>query len=435
MGRFIRHYLYYLLSDVEAVSRIWTELAGRPMAGRVADFDIRSNQPMVVDQAAIAGGQIALLNRKSFLFLEITAADIDDIGAVYNRLETEVINRLKQLSETSLQIGATTLVAVEREEMSGLLVSTGETSLSTPAGSLVYIKTAAERRRRFYQISPNALTAEGLNILRDWLPRLDQAIFAHNFRMRYLGERARVIDSETNRVELSVAAQLNRQFDLADPEMAESNDLDEAINQLSGQYGVLAGYYRLLRESRTILDRSYSRLVQTARRLLGERLETDLADYLSVSRQAQERVERAGERVALTMGDVKAGIEVVRTRVDLMRSRESVELQRQFKQVMDQNVALQQESLTMQIAAGFVEFIILAYYSFSLWKYLSQPEVFHHIPAWLTLLITLIFAADAVYLTHVLAHGRHWSRPLVLATFILAAVFGVMAALSSGLFF
>ena len=87
------------------------------------------------------------------------------------------------------------------------------------------------------------------------------------------------------------------------------------------------------------------------------------------------------------MNEVKAAIDVVQTQVDLMRSKESVELQRQFNLVLAQNVDLQRKSLTLQIAAGFVEFIVIAYYSLSIWKNLSDPNIFHHIPAILTLII------------------------------------------------
>jgi hypothetical protein len=82
---------------------------------------------------------------------------------------------------------------------------------------------------------------------------------------------------------------------------------------------------------------------------------------------------------------------------------------------METNTAIQKQSLTFQFAAGLIEFIILAYYSHSLWKSLV-PGAYHAIASWIQLLFVIAFSANTVYLTHLIAEyvqgEKHVKRQL-----------------------
>ncbi|NPV27128.1 MAG: hypothetical protein HPY81_06700 [Firmicutes bacterium] len=324
MSRFVGHYLYYLLTDRQIVWQIWSELTGRTIKVSSADFKLQSS-PMVIDRADITWGWLTLFSQGNFLILELASAVQDGLDSTLGWLRAEFFAVVNKLDELPLRIGETTLVVAEAEEMTGWLVPIEEVSFSTRFGQLTYIKTAAEEQRHLYRVNPTDLTEEGLNGLRSWLPLLEKAIFTHNARMRYLGERTRIISAIADEIEQAVSAGLHQRFGTGH-ELPTAEELEAGIGQLSKQYGTLAGYYRLLRESQTILDNSFTELLQAARRLMGPATESDLAGYLSLCQRTANLVQQVNEQVTLTMGDVKAGIEVARTQVDLLRSKESVEL-------------------------------------------------------------------------------------------------------------
>ena len=64
---------------------------------------------------------------------------------------------------------------------------------------------------------------------------------------------------------------------------------------------------------------------------------------------------------------------------------------------------LQEERLALQVAAGFVEFVLIFYYTLKSWEGVAGHEVFDHVPPLLRLLVVAGVAAGATIGTHSLA--------------------------------
>jgi len=389
---------------------------------------------VLIEQYQISWGECSIISCGSFLILEVVQESVISIEKALDDLETLIRLPIIKIDNLQAGFGETVVLVSNTWEPIGEMVFQEDIETNSLFGPFKFIKTANDEQRHVYAFNTALQTGDGFKGLQKLIPHFDRRIFIHNSKMRYIRQRTNLITTEADKIGLMVSNILQNRF-RANNEQLLTEILETEIEQLSLNYGVLASYFRLLREGQGILDSSLLRVIGEARKIFGKKVETNLQEYLTLCRKAAKEVQQASEQVNLIMNEVKAAIEVIQTQVNLLRSKESVELQRQFKMVMDQNVALQQKSLTLQVAAGFVEFIVIAYYSFSLWKNLSNAEIFHRVPGLLTLLVASLFAGVSVLCTHLLAHERRLTKKLALAIFSILTLLALMAILSSGLIF
>ncbi|NLB17560.1 MAG: hypothetical protein GX825_02210 [Syntrophomonadaceae bacterium] len=185
---------------------------------------------------------------------------------------------------------------------------------------------------------------------------------------------------------------------------ASRNEQLEAIerdmNTLSQGYGVLATNHRLLSTGMKRLSKTLNTFEKEIRE--GE-LCLDLPSRELVLAPIMEELSIC-DNLVIELRDVrqdyKAGMEVVGGKIEMLLSHENLNLQQRVMDVMELGNAMQRQSLTLQVAASLVEFIIVAYYGLNLWKNLD-PTGFGIIPEWGRLALVTLFAGDAVYLTHI----------------------------------
>lgn len=459
----IYYYLYYLANDSIIIRDIWLLLTGQPLA---SSWEVNLFIPITpllaqapVQYPAILEGKCTarLYLYEQILIMELILNEIADETITspaprphsqppFNNEETSPVKQLRKVIADAdplrFRLGET-LLFVRQSSFPPVLWDKNwqeEIKAATFNGSLYFSSSSTEEKHLylflFHPSSEEPLSANGsaINFLTSCLPLMEAKIFQHNIRMRFLRQRNKAILSEIRHVAQKVNNLLHTKLS------SESNEkrvvsLETEITRLSYDYGTIAGYYRLLQESQNKLRNSFQQMIYSARRLFGSETETALNRYLQQCRQIEEEINDALSQCTMLMSDIKAALDVVRARVDLLHSRESITLQQQLKTIMDQNVLLQKESLTLQVAASFVEFIVIAYYSFSLWKYLSNPEIFHRIPSLLVIFLVVSFAGLAVLSTHFLAHDRLLSRRILLTIILLLIVIFLMVLLSSGCLF
>ena len=114
--------------------------------------------------------------------------------------------------------------------------------------------------------------------------------------------------------------------------------------------------------------------------------------------ELREAIDREYRLVENAIQNIKAAIQVVQTKVGLIRSSETIALQKDMKR-------LQEEGISLQSAASFIEFVIVFYYGLGVWKILAD-DVFHHIPASIVFIIILSFALSVTALTHFISKSR-----------------------------
>ncbi|NLC07401.1 MAG: hypothetical protein GX755_05490 [Syntrophomonadaceae bacterium] len=428
------YYTYFLLSDLKIVQNLWKQLTGQEFRVSANKLTLLNSLPLLIDQVQVDNLDYSVFIYGNYLILEMLRETEEGFQTAITELEATVIATVTLIDDPKARLGETIILVSDNWLDSTEIVHQEVIETDSLFGPLHFVKTLNDEERHYYSVNTTLQIGEGLTGLRRFLPLMDKKIFIHNAKMRYIRQRTSQIINEADAIEQTVS-QILLSSNAVRNNQPLTDVLEIEIEHLSKNYGILASYYRLLRESQGILDNSLILVTREARRIYGGRVQVNLQDYLAVCKNTTREVIQASERVNLIMGEIKAAIEVIRTQVDLLRSKESVELQHQFKKIMDQNTALQEKSLSLQVAAGFVEFIVIAYYSFSFWKYQSDPVIFDRIPGPLTFLVACAFAGVSVICTHQLAHERRFTKGLALSTAVIIALLALMAVLSSGLLF
>ena len=134
--------------------------------------------------------------------------------------------------------------------------------------------------------------------------------------------------------------------------------------------------------------------------------------------ELKEAINREYRLVENSVQNIRAAIQVVQTKVGLIRSSETVTLQRDMKR-------LQEEGISLQMAASFIEFVIVFYYGLGVWKILAD-DVFHYIPAWIVFVVISCFALSVTAFTHFIGKSRmqNWkiSRALIISAVLMISI-------------
>lgn len=287
-----------------------------------------------------------------------------------------------------------------------------------------------EKEAVYTLFSESQLTSRQRGWLEQDLPSLEGRFIRMHVLSKLYRERGQAVMEEMERLEQRLALLLHTS--LVQAFQAKLSSLENQMEELSTAYAILAGDYRLIQEGISQINS----FIETTQRTLAKsifRVEEAyqremLAPYVSLS----QRLSRIAEMLKTSLENHKAAIEVTRGKIDIMLSHQTIEMQDGIKGLLETNTAIQRQSLVFQFAAGLIEFIVVAYYSLSIWKALA-PEAFHLIPGWAALLLVLLFALATVNATHVWAEkaqghektNTHLITAFLLVVLVLASILTV----------
>lgn len=223
----------------------------------------------------------------------------------------------------------------------------------------------------------------------------------------YFGYQRKTIENERSGIDEEVGALLHRQV-VADQEAAEAVALEERIARLSRMFGMLATDSLMVRQAAHRLERDLGQLRQAFAVLFvsGAGGENEIADHYEklfsgdVAAAAAESL-----NLAFSRQNTQAAIEVVRTQVELLRAGEEAVIQEQTRELLSRSLLLQKERMALQVATGFVEFVLVFYYVLKSWEGIAGAEIVEHIaPLWRLVSVGGIAAGAAVG-THFLAQA------------------------------
>ena len=170
------------------------------------------------------------------------------------------------------------------------------------------------------------------------------------------------------------------------------------INDLSKLFEKLVNHGITLKSSEETLTRE----LREVKRFIANRefkpgrdtIRQKIKPYLEL----KEAIDREYRLVENAIQNIRAAIQVVQTKVGLIRSSETIALQKDMRR-------LQEEGISLQMAASFIEFVIVFYYGLGVWKILAD-DVFHYIPASIVFIIISSFALSVTALTHFIGKSR-----------------------------
>lgn len=248
-------------------------------------------------------------------------------------------------------------------------------------------------------------------------------IETHSLKLSMLSgvfrDRTAMIARENQELDQKLSQLLHTNLVHESSDLREAAELESQMNELSLSYGIIAGNHLSLIEGYNQLQQ----LLNSFERLLGTdpaiTIRTDQMEAVTRPHKARlAEMSSTEKQLRSSRDNHQAAIEVVRSRIDIMNSRTNIATQEKIKALMELNTSMQQQSLVFQYAAGLIEFIVLAYYSHSLWKNLAH-HAYTIIPAWIQFAFVMGFSGITVYCTHLLAEylqGEHRvKRKMILA--------------------
>jgi hypothetical protein len=306
-----------------------------------------------------------------------------------------------------LLLGQVTLIASTQmawSDIVGLIPSPG----SQPKSFAMSMTTGQMYRTAlahhvYYACQPQDFDSSTLHLFNQGLPLIEAGYLELRMISRLLRERSRMVEQELRDLDQQLSRILHTHLVTEQKESNQAEELEEQIQALSSAYGMLATDMNLINEGRRRLQRKWERF-QT--RLGRERALVIDDDQLGILGQpfldTLDNLNELSQTLITTRDSHQAAINVVRSRIDIMNSRTNIATQDKIRELMELNTAIQKQGLAFQLAAGLIEFIVLAYYSHSLWKNLVH-NAYDNIPAVYQFIAVLLFSSLTTYLTHLLA--------------------------------
>jgi hypothetical protein len=281
------------------------------------------------------------------------------------------------------------------------------------SGQIARILDSPVKGETYYLCRLEEYTTSNQRLLLQGLPQLQAAIIKLHMIISLLRDRHQTIVREKDDLNQKLSMILHAHLVTEPGDGDESTRLEQQINELSASYGMIAGDYALLSEDCKKIEVLLSDLTRQFRIQPGLKLDDEFLDNIiqPYHRRLQEMLDTLDE-LRISRENHQAAIEVVRSKVDILNSRANIATQQQIKNLMEVNTQMQKQSLVFQYAAGLIEFIVLAYYSHSLWSHLAH-NAYAVIPGWIQFIMVMVFSGSTVYSTHLLAEymqGEHHVR-------------------------
>ena len=294
-------------------------------------------------------------------------------------------------------------------------------------GQIARIFDSRARGETYFLCHLKEYTALNLRLLLEGLPQLQAAIIKLQMIISMLRDRHQTIIREKEELNQKLSRILHTHLVTEKSCLEESTELEQQIDELSASYGMIAGDYALLSEDYKKIETLLSDLNRQFRIQPGLKLDDEFRNNITQPyyKRLQEMLDTLDE-LRISRENHQAAIEVVRSKVDILNSRANIATQEQIKDLMEINTQMQKQSLVFQYAAGLIEFIVLAYYSHSLWSHLAH-DAYAVIPGWIQFIVVMVFSGSTVYCTHLLAEyiqgEHHVRRKLIYSALFLLAIF------------
>lgn len=426
-------YYYSLASDVNIFEPLIKEL----QAGGISLVNGSFLSEGQTDNRAGNQCRLLSLENMSVLTVEIKQAQ----GSWSSYLEEMTVMEEKSGVISDFLLGQVTVLTASDQDWNIVLEQGEELThlqavikLKLNRGHLARLNWAWPHDQAFYICNLEEENRLDSRLLEQGLPLLEARLIKLHRIASLFRERQHAVIYEKEELDHKLSAVLHSNLVPEQAQQIETDDLELQVQELSASYGMLAGNYRIILEGASKL----TSLISGVQRKLknepsfasnGESIDSFLSPYF----KRLEGLKSTSEALQISHQNHQAAIDVVRSKIDLLMSRENIKLQTSIKELLEVNIAIQKQSLTLQVSAGLIEFIVLAYYSLSIWKYLS-PDAFHKVPAWGQFCLIMSFAGVVVYATHLIAERmqghRHINRKLAIACTLLLIIFSTILGLS-----
>lgn len=333
--------------------------------------------------------EVAIYSYRDMIVLCLFS-ETSDIGPLEERLQE---SKITSIAKSSLSIGK--IIKIE-DTVDNIVLEDGELRLH-----------AGETNR---YTDSTSLKKDLREFITTTFIRLDIALHRLSKFSILFKRQINQISDERESINKSVGRSLHKGLTKEMPNKDRIMNQEAEINDLSKFFEKLVNHGITLKSSEETLTRELrevegfiaNREFKPGRDTIRQKIKP----YLEL-REAIDREYRLVENAIQN----KAVIQVVQTKVGLIRSSETIALQKDMKR-------LQEEGISLQSAASFIECVIVFYYGLGVWKMLAD-DVFHHIPASIVFIIISSFALSVTALTHFISKSwmQNWkmSKGLIIS--------------------
>jgi len=416
------HYFYLLKEDADDLRRLWSALtvdAGN-QGGPTASLGI----PSLTDESGERCQVVQRVDGDAAGFCLSMLADLAVIEVSYRGRDGELAeewrsvidiiesDRDRLLSGVAGVFGETTvLLAPAGAGLEEIMAGAGadpQQALATnvghkgvePHGQLVHFPEMSADGRDYYALA----SAEAETFTATVFPQMDSLIKKLGRTARFFEEQRHTILIERNEIDRKVGELLHRQVIASEGAASGAATLERQITDLSRMFGLLATDSLLISQSVERMSRDIKLLARELKQIAESRDSDGIGShYLNRYRLDLAEAEAESHKLDFSRKNAQAAIEVVRTQVEIMRAGEEAAIQQQSQEILSRSLVLQKERLALQVAAGFIEFVLVFYYVLKSWEGIAGAALVEEIPSLQRLLVVGGFSAAAAVGTHFLA--------------------------------
>lgn len=241
-----------------------------------------------------------------------------------------------------------------------------------------------------------------------------------------LRDRENTIGLEKDTLGKDLIRILHTQLVMSQPSVDVNQALEGNIKELATAFAKLVADETLVSDG---IRRLETMLEGTENRFLNEaalQLEPEgVRDMMAAYHDRLGNLEELRDGLNLVEKNYQDAIAVVQGRIQVINSRTNLETQDKIRELLDVNLEMQKKSMVYQFAAGLIEFIVLAYYSLSIWANVA-PVAAAVIPGGVKLVFVFLFSGTTVVVTHFLSEylqgETHVRRNLIILSLILTVI-------------
>jgi hypothetical protein len=382
----LAYYLYFLADDERAVKSAWNYLLKtynlETEAGMVVETDfVPSAFPLTLLRSAKGDASAyQYMVRNVSVIVAIFPFDVQKANEEVGKMKAELQEALAEsLGEGTVLVGSGRGDAL-MEDLKTRFPQSPLCRTDLKEGTLYKLE-----KHNIYGFLP--LGEQEYEFLRRFLPLIDLALHKLEREKGFFQERIGLITEHRKEVDSKVSSILSKQ--LSSKNVLGPETLEGIIEELSSMYGRLTLHASALKSHHSSFLSELKNLKARVEKVVdrdGE--ENCLGTYVMVYTQFADRLKQESDSIRLTLESIKEAIDVVQTKIALRRSKETQ--------------GLMEEGISLQVAAGFIEFIIVFYYTLSSWKILA-PEAIHYTPSYIIFTVVFGLATAVAAFTHFLA--------------------------------
>ncbi len=408
-------YYFYLSEDTDKLQQVRDRFNS-------AGFQYLAPETTIRDQDEIPEGNFCcdLEQEKSrILVIQMVGKGLSILESLGRlaELETSFLNQDDLLGQTTVLLSTVLTWPDLIDNIKSLSNRRVEYHIPLQAGQMARFVPASHHV--YYACQLETYDRSARRLIEFGLPLIEARYIETRMISNLMRDRSSLIEQERAELDRKLSRILHSHLVSAQSGLKQVEELEEQIQELSLAYGMIAGNIGIVGEGRHRLEGSLKSFMSLLRTEPALKLDQDTADI--ISRPLLNRLESMAdlnEMLKNSRDSHQAAIDVVRSRIDIMNSRANISTQEKIRNLMELNTSMQKQSLAFQFAAGLIEFIVLAYYSHSLWKNLAY-NAYSNIPPLVQLIMVILFSGLTTYLTHIVAEyvqgDTHLKKKILLA--------------------